>query len=301
MSEHRFTHYEQSAHRLLNHLDLKLKAGKGYPDAPTWGYAFTYLAALMGTNGSSSPLSEKALQCLLGQDRKDRFYPWEFVLYAMAQVPHLTTHPLPDEFDRYRAVGTRMFNWYLLRNVNKKLYDKFSKSDCFKLRLALSLYQKGSGIILDEFRTRSLQYHAFCLFALCELVDFLPGEDWLKSRLLRGVQFSSNYVLDDGTSLYIGRGQEQIFGYGALLYAMEYCHKRVAPLDLGKIERVAQKLMGSQRGDGSFPLVLRGREAESPELNFSRDRPAGWYGYNTLYDYQPFLAYCLLKIRSQLC
>lgn len=295
MTKTRKERYQTSGLTLVKHLDDMLSREGGYPDEPSWGYAFTLLVALMSNNGFNTTLAEKSLYWLKQQDMQHPNYSWEFVVFALQQAEHESKASIIFPHNGYREKGTRMFNWFLLRNVNKKFCGIFGISDVVKLRIAAYLYQKNEGLILDEFKTRSLQYHAFCLFVLAELLDVMPDKKWLKQWFLRGVNFSINQILPDGTALYLGRGQEQIFGYGALLYALEYCHHKVKPLDENILSLVCQKVLSFQRQDGSYPLVLRHRDAEPPFVNFKSDQPAGWYGYNTLYDYQPFLAYCLLK------
>lgn len=287
--------YEKSGLELVKHLDLMLDQEIGYPDKPSWGYAFTLLSALISNNGSNSTLAEKSLYWLKQQDMTHPNYSWEFVIFALYQAMHESKESIILPVDGYREKGTRMFNWFLLRNVNKKLCGVFGIVDAMKLRLSSYLYQDKEGLILDEFKTRSLQYHAFCLFMLAELLDIMPDKKWIKRWFLRGIEFSIDQILPDGTALYLGRGQEQIFGYGSLLYVLEYCHHKVKPLDEDILSRVAQKVLSFQRPDGSYPLVLCHREPEPAFISFKLDKPAGWYGYNTLYDYQPFLAYCLLK------
>lgn len=285
----------ESGARLIHHLDYVLDEDLGYPDPPSWGYAFTFLASEYFNSESSFSLSQKALKHLILQDKDSPNYSWEFVVYALQVSKKKTSFEIPKDLDCYREKGTRMFNWFLLRVLNKKLCNEFGFIERIKLWIASKFYQESSGLIVDEFKTRSLQYHAFCLFLLAELLQFDLKIDWLKEWFIKGVKFSLENVLLDGTAIYIGRGQEQIFGYGALLYALEFCHKRVEKLDELVLERVSSKLLSFQRKNGSFPLVLRNREPEIEFASFSKDNPPGWYGYNTLYDYQPFLAYCLLK------
>lgn len=294
MANTRRQKYTLSGKRLLQHLDDVLDPETGYPDKPSWGYAFTYLASLTAGNAVEAELSVKALHHLESQSKTDPNYSWEFVVYALQSSKKLSDR-IPEPLDIYRQKGTRMFNWYLLRTLNKRLCKRYNAIDHLKLRLAALFYQKPSGLILDEFKTRSLQYHAFCLFVLAELLEIDPFNEWLKQWFEKGVEFSLSCILKDGTSLYIGRGQEQIFGYGALIYALEYFHAKIRQIDENCLNKVSERLLSFQRDDGSYPLVLRRREPEQCCARFANGGPSGWYGYNTLYDYQPFLAYCLTK------
>lgn len=297
MIEDRKKNYRKSGLRLVQHLDDVLDKDLGYPDKPSWGYAFSLLVSLLVQNNGNSFLTKKAALHLKKQfETSQNNFSWEFVIYAILKAHKLSGFNLPNGMNRYRSKGTRMFNWFLLRRLNKVLCKKYSAIEKLKLWIGLKLYQDKSGMILDEFKTRSLQYHAFCLFILAELIDSGLNYMWLKQFFIRGVEFSVKQILHDGTSLYIGRGQEQIFGYGALIYALEYYHSKIQELDKEILDRVSKKLLNFQRNDGSFPLVLRQREPEQPYASFTQDHPAGWYGYNTLYDYQPFLAFCLIKV-----
>ena len=295
MTFKRRTFYRQSGERLLEHLDGLMHTDMGYPDEPSWGYAFTYLASLYGSDGGNTRLTQKSLNHLVQQDKSSPNYSWEFVVYALQAAKTSGTVQLPDRLNDYREKGTRMFNWYLLRTLNRRLCGRYNSADHIKLFMASKIFQQSSGLILDEFQTRSLQYHAFCLFVLAELIELEPQNIWLKNWFIKGINFSLQQILSDGTSLYIGRGQEQIFGYGALIYSLEFCNAKVQPLDENKIHQVSDRLLSFQRTDGSYPLVLRSREPEPINACFSEPPPGGWYGYNIIYDYQPFLAYCLLK------
>lgn len=285
--------YQESAKQLVNHLNTKLDKKNGYPDPPSWGYAFSYLLGKQSDQFSFIELAEKAFFHLEKQDKKHPNYSWEFVVFAIQKLKSQYQLSENNSLEQYHEKGTRMFNWFLLRNMNKIFCDKFTLIDKYKLQVGLHLFQNKEGLILDEFKTRSLQYHAFCLFILANIIEQQPTNETLKKQFLAGVRCAINYILDDGTSIYIGRGQEQIFGYGSLIYALEFCNSFVEPLEDTILNKLADKVLSFQRENGSYPLVLRARESERENVNFRADSPDGWYGYNTLYDYQPFLGYCL--------
>ncbi len=295
MSDARKRNYRLSGERLLHHLDAVLLPDFGYPDKPSWGYAFTYLASLTAKDGVSNTLTQKALHHLMAQDKNDPNYSWEFVVYALQTATRNSRQIIPESISDYREKGTRMFNWFLLRTLNKRLCGRYTSIDHLKLWAASKLYQRTTGLIIDEFKTRSLQYHAFCLFVLSEILEIDSGNVWVKKWFLSGIEFSMRHTLEDGTALYLGRGQEQIFGYGALIYSIEYCHSKIKRLNEDRLDKICERLLSFQRSDGSYPLVLRRHDPEPSNTSFIKDKPGGWYGYNTLYDYQPFLAYCLLK------
>ncbi|MEZ8382414.1 hypothetical protein AB6C98_01640 [Vibrio splendidus] len=283
----------RSAKQLVHYLNVKLNEEAGYPDQPSWGYAISYLLAKQSDSSEFNELAEKSARHLKRQDSSHPNYSWEFVVFALQKLKKQQRLDKAGTLDGYHEKGTRMFNWFLLRNINKALCDKFSYLDKCKLHIGLFLFQNKDGLILDEFKTRSLQYHAFCLFILAHMIEQQPEDKILKKRFLKGVKCATNYILEDGTAIYIGRGQEQIFGYGSLIYALEYCNSYVEELDNSILNKLASKVISLQREDGSYPLVLRSRQPERRGVCFKSDCPDGWYGYNTLYDYQPFLGYCL--------
>lgn len=283
--------------QLLAHLDEQLSPA-GYPDAPSWGYAFTLLASLeLDPIVTCQGLTKKALRQLAAQDKSSSNYSWEFVVYAWQRIVQLCDAVDPDSIP-YGEKGTRMVNWTLLRQLNRlKRNHKKTRANIIIWAIR-KFYTLDDGQILDEFKTRSLQYHAFCLFVVVELYN-LQQTDQLKRWLLKGVKFSLENTLNDGVALYIGRGQEQIFGYGALIFSCEFALSKwpgeFTESERIVIEKITGHLLSFQRANGSFPLVLNAEQPESEQVNFKDHRPHGWFGYNTLYDYQPFLAYCLIR------
>ncbi len=293
----RIESYTESGEKLLVHLDAKLNAESGFPDEPSWGYAFIMLAVLQyNPNFPENRLAQRALRFLSNQNSSTINFPWEFIVYAVQNSCSLISNKKIDlPFNKYNKKGTRMLNWYLLRQLNKSYFRRLNIVEIFQLRMAKLFYTTKEGLILDEQRTRSLQYHAFCLFVLAELMDRYPEHEFIQEWFCNGIKYSLSTILDDGTALYIGRGQEQIFGYGALIYSLEKYNKNIQKIDPYILNALQKRVLGFRRDDGSFPLVLRKRQPEQGEVSFKKDKPLGWYGYNTLYDYQPFLAYCLLK------
>lgn len=304
----RLARYGRAAEGLYGYLSSQMRPSQGYPEQPSWGNAFTVALAVSMEQGRLSALGSEALRQLQKQDQAHPNFPWEFVVHAMQWTRRHAVDGLPASLLVSHAKGTRMFNWFLLRQVNQGLMPGAGDGACslrrswilLKLRAARPVYTNSQGLILDELRTRSLQYHAFCLYLLCELADQFPRVGFLRAWLLDGARCAAGHVLADGTALWLGRGQEQVFGYGALLYALEYVHRRVHPLSEEVMDRVQARLLSFQREDGSFPLVLRRPCGEPAQACFA-DRPAGWYGYNTLYDYLPFLAFMMVRASRLRC
>jgi len=294
----RFSQYLNSGLRIKTFLENKIQNGSRYPDSPTWGYAFSVLLSSSICNGKLDKFGIVALNRLCEQNSKEKDFPWEFVVYAIQRVNSKLENKLELPFSLDNSKGTRMLNWFLLRQLNLLFNgDRNNKIILLKLLIAFKVYTNQDGLIQDELKTRSFQYHAFCLFLLCEIRDILPKQNFINRWLKQGAYFSIKNMLSDGSALWLGRGQEQIFGYGALIYSLEYVNQNICKLPTDKLSRLQKYVLEFQRADGSFPLVLRKRELEPPNAVFSEKLP-GWYGYNTLYDYLPFLSYMFWRTGS---
>ncbi len=195
---------------------------------------------------------------------------------------------------RLKPGGRHSANWMLLRAVCHA-----SEGPCFSLprayleaRTALAWHCRG-GFIEDRPGARSFAYHAFCGALLADLWN-LQSFRWAGRSAMRAATLHAPLVLPNGDALYVGRGQEQIFGYGALVYLLEAAARMTGDDSYTRVaHRVFRRAMRFQRRDGSFPLVLR--EGEEPEpWRASNTRP-GWYSYNRYADYLPFFGCMLLK------
>ncbi|MDO6527449.1 hypothetical protein Q4519_17350 [Motilimonas sp. 1_MG-2023] len=287
--------YKKHGIGILKSLESQLDANKGYPEEPTWGYAFSLLAALENNSDlSSNDFAKIALKHYCEQEKDIKSFSWEFTTYALFRAEKLSGSTDLAKLSNLNEKGTRMVNWTLLRQLNRLNAEKKQFRAKFILRCIRKIFTSDEGQIFDELNTKSLQYHAFCLFILAEL-DAMGYQTLVRDWLIRGCQFSKKMMLKSGMSLYIGRGQEQIFGYASLIYALEYAEKYCGLARTSHLETIWNYLAKFQRSDGSYPLVLNLNSPEKPMANYARDKPAGWLGYNTLYDYQPFLAYCLLR------
>lgn len=286
--------YLESAKKLNNHLYSKLNIS-GYPDKPSWGYAFSLLSALeQDSDFTNNKFAKESFQHYLKQEKQDKSYSWEFTTYSLKRSFKLTQSDRIKKSLEYKEKGTRMVNWTLLRQLNRVNEGR----DSLKVKIILwsikKIFTHASGQVLDELKTRSLQYHAFCLFILVEL-DQTKYHQLIKNWLIKGCKHAVNMMCADGKALYIGRGQEQIFGYGSLIFALEYANSKYQ-LNLNtSIDKLWRYVQSFQRENGSYPLVLNSNQPEKENVTFKQDKPHGWFGYNTLYDYQPFLAYCLAR------
>ncbi len=219
----------------------------------------------------------------------------EFNTYALLHArARLGERPVDTLLRRIKPGARHSANWMLLRaacdlHQGKPLTSLFA---AIEGQMALVRYAR-RGLICDRPKVRSLAYHAFCGALLADIWEQRQLR-WAGRAALRAAMFLSNLMLPNGDTLYLGRGQQQIFGYGALLYLLEAAEAMSGNGEFrGQAELAFNKLMRYQRRDGSFPLVLREGEDQEP-WRMEAARP-GWYSYNRYADYLPFLGGMLLK------
>jgi hypothetical protein len=124
---------------------------------------------------------------------------------------------------------------------------------------------------------------------------------------MRGVNFIVNFILPNGDTLYIGRGQEQSFGYAALIYVLAQAYQFTRDqLYLGDLNNLLQYLKSYQKQNGALPLVMNDLQGEPIENNLFSTKCLGWYSYNNYFDYLAFAgffierAFLLLKDEVEL-
>ncbi|MBN1461476.1 MAG: hypothetical protein JXA57_18260 [Armatimonadetes bacterium] len=219
----------------------------------------------------------------------------EFNAYALLHCRRrLGEAPIDALLRRLHLDGRHSANWMLLRAVcraDEGPFRSLVKSEV-EARAALLRYAH-NGLISDRSGVRSFSYHAFCGALLADLWR-LESWEWAGRGAVNAARFIAPFVLPNGAALYVGRGQEQLFGYGALLYLLEAAFGMTGDERYGGLaDRVFVRLTRFQRKDGSFPLVLReGEESEPWAPNSARP---GWYTYNRYADYLPFFGAMLLK------
>ena len=71
--------------------------------------------------------------------------------------------------------------------------------------------------------------------------------NWLENKISIALKFSLDNILFDGTSQYIGRGQEQIFGYGSLIAALKIFQKIFKKNLEKQIDLLVTKVLSHQK------------------------------------------------------
>lgn len=219
----------------------------------------------------------------------------EFNVYALLHCrERLGAGPVDALLRRLRFGRRHSANWMLLRSVCRARQGPFLSAGRSRAEArAVLLRYARRGLICDRPNVRSFAYHAFCGALLADLWRDCRSL-WIGKAAVRAARFVAPFVLPNGDALYVGRGQEQIFGYGALLYLLEAGAQLTGERSFEELaERVTRRVLRFQRRDGSLPLVLREGEEAEPWLP-DASRP-GWYSYNRYADYLPFLGCMLLK------
>jgi hypothetical protein len=282
--------YESVARQIARYLALRQQPDGGFPGPDSYGVAMAlWLWSDLG--------DEFARNAELAKRRLASHHPeghGEFNAYALLQCRGSAGAEFADGMLRRIRFGRRhSANWMLLRAVCRSHSDRrFPVARAgLEARAALARFMR-LGFIADRRGVRSFGYHCFCGALLADLWR-RRGYRWAASAAVQAAEFISRFILPNGDALYVGRGQEQIFGYGALLYLLEAAGEMTGSAGFrDDADRVFGHLRSFQRDDGSFPLVLR--EGEDPEPWRDGPRP-GWYSYNRYGDYLPFLACMLLR------
>lgn len=261
-------------------------------------YGESFSALLLGYSGTQYVTSSAQLCNLYRAKDKDApDFHWEFNKYAWCTLFRKTGDEEAKEFAlplRFR--NTPVTNWALLRSCTRYLAAIETAKAYREAVQVLKHFQLQSGLICDERNVRSFQYHCFSAALVAEISE-ISGESFFLDRFYRAADFIEKFVLRTGDTLYVGRGQEQSFGYGALCYllAKAFRHFKESRF-VSALERCLSFLEGYRRSDGSFPLVMNGCEVGYPQSTAASDTCfPGWYAYNNYFDYLPFSGVFLRK------
>ena len=286
---------------IAGYLDRVIMENKGLPARSFYGESFSYL--LLSSAGS---LYRKSLDMLISsyaaKDKESPEFHWEFNKYAWINAFNFTRDPRTRAFAYpLRFKHTPATNWVMLRCCTQILANHDIDEALQDAHVILRIHQKNSGLICDDAGVRSLQYHCFSAVLTAEIY-LLCENSGLKRRFAQSARFIENLILGTGDALYVGRGQQQSFGYGALIYLLALACFVLKDFNfLRKLEKCVSFLSRFQRQDGSFPLVMNGFE-EGFQGSADPTDPLfpGWYAYNNYFDYLPFLGVMLAKSETVL-
>lgn len=253
-------------------------------------YGEAFALALLGHSERLTPTTEqKLLRAYHAKDRDDSQFHWEFNHYAMLEAGRLQ---LPLTFKH-----TPVTNWTLLRANVRIRAGVDERRGLAEATRKLRRMQRPSGLILDDRGVKSFQYHCFSAAMTFELYR-ATGKRRFLDAFCSAVAFIRHFILPNGDALYIGRGQQQSFGYASLIYILSAAYSVTTDTSvLADLQRVIQYVRLHARQDGSLPLVMGGGEEPLPHPDAPhRDcRYPGWYAYNNYFDYLPFAGLFLWK------
>lgn len=266
-------------------------------------YGSTFSLALLERTGYLQPdIKEKLLNAYKEYDKKDSQFHWEFNNYALLQY-----HIFSGDKDILELIyplkfkNTPCTNWTLLRSNSRFIADQDSSLALKEAKGKIKRYQLKSGLILDDRNVKSFQYHCFSMAMIAEMFEKTGDKDFYIS-FISGVDFIRKFILSSGDTIYIGRGQRQSFGYGALIYILALAYKYTKDSTIiGDLNKIVTYLKKFQLNDGSFPLVMNGIKQGIPKVVDIKDTIyAGWYPYNNYFDYLPFMGFFISKAHEVL-
>lgn len=286
--------------RLGTYLIRYINENRGFRHRTFYGETFSLLFLKL-TDQLTPQLRDLLVHAYTDKPKADPEFHWEFNNYALLKYKSLTSdESVHSLLTPLRFKYTLSTNWKLLRLHTSWLAGEDHTAVRVEASKILRQRQSANGQIWDGKRDRSFQYHAFSVAMVGELFR-LSGDPFLRERFEMGVKFIRHFVLANGDSLYVGRGQQQLFGYASLAYALALGQVILGDRSLGnELEKVLNRVASFQRADGSFPLVFNPEEYASSTIPDQKNPAPGWYPYNNLFDYLPFAAYLLAETATLL-
>ena len=265
-----------------------------FPSRNFYGETFSALALCLYDEKRYQKEIVKFLEVYTNRNKTEGNFHWEFNNYALLCLKKI--NPIYSKYidDKLIFKGTKCTNWTLLRCISKVMNGQ--KSAYVEALRKLRKNQMSTGLIKDQVDVDSFQYHCFSTALTYEFYVETGRKEFLE-RFWKAIDFISSFTLQNGMTNYIGRGQEQLFGYGALIYIYQVAYllskeKRYLVLQ----EKVLDYIYKTKCKLGYWSLTVNELEKESRELlDINDTRHLGWYQYNNYYDYLPFFCFYLVK------
>ena len=237
------------------------------------------------------------LRTLVDEYRFDSwYYHWDFKNYAFLETYYLLQNNLTDdeknEWQRAlkktrENIDNRLTNWLAMRTyfvcLRYQLFKKFTDKVKYEIRKRNLFRARLSDGSFDDQKkvSRVIQYHIYTT-ALLHRIYQITKKVTIKNKFIEGVNYFLQFVDPEGGFNYLGRGQQQIFGYAAAIYALEAA-KKVDPKNAVVYQYYLNRLNSClyfYKRDKHFPLVLNNRNDKEK---------FGWYDYHHLTVYNAFL------------
>jgi len=270
-----------------------LREHQGFKQRTFYAESFA-LALLSRTKNLDQTTKDLLLDNYSRYDKQNSSFHWEFNLYALIDAG--TYDPKIKQLLNYPQWTTNgNANWRLLRSVVRMRLDPQSEQLTKKeVKETLGKYQLKSGLIIDQKGVRSFQYHCFSTALLGEIFNLTKDLEIKKSFLI-AIDFICHFILPNGDTTYVGRGQQQSFGYSSLAYALSLAYDITnSSFYLGDLQKILSQILKFQRKNGDLPLVFNNE-------NSGQEKQSGWYAYNNHFDYLCFSglflhkAFCILQ------
>ena len=222
-------------------------------------------------------------------------YHWDFQNYAFVVAYRLLRSHLPGDLrkswekaiKRWKSNDkNKLTNWAAMRAwAYLERYRLFKHpADYLKSIWNLRYVARArldDGCFDDHPRlSRPIQYHIFTI-ALLHRYLMLRESPAVRRWFREGLEYFIPFIDPEGEFNYLGRGQRQIFGYAAAIYALEAAfftmgHEKYRLL----AQSIFKYLLQYKNKEGYFPLVLNRENDEAR---------SGWYDYHHLTVYNAFL------------
>ena len=227
---------------------------------------------------------------------QDEYYHWDFQNIAFLQVYSRLASRLDPatrklwkkKIKRLReSTNNPLTNWLCMRTFNALLRMQLFWNPKYTIQYHWLLEnvrwtKDKDGCFEDEpGKSRSVQYHLYTVALLHRMYRLKRNKALLK-EFLEGLNYFIQFIDPDGSYQYIGRGQEQIFGYGLAIYVLEAAiieDPWNAAIYQTHLDTVWNHLLSFFQ-DTHFPLTLNRRKDEEG---------FGWFDYNYLTVYNAFL------------
>lgn len=251
----------------------------------TYTYGPFCSLAAMRNLGVGTRLEYTLIERKCSELDNNKEYPWEFIHWSILESG-LTYHDI--EKLKYEFKGTRVLNWRLLAIFSKLFYgNKLEKIiQVIWLRILIFTHVRTNGLIQDRILTSSSQYHIFSCFLLCRMREKF-GYQFLDSVIENAFEYIVRNKIGDKIYLWRGRGQQQIFGYAALLYVADYVGGSKGKKCMNDVLNLIREKYETR---SRLPLVI------TNDHEFAQSDKVGWYGYNNYVDYKATLLLILSLI-----
>lgn len=290
------------AHRIASYLGHQYDPVNGFNGHTHYGEAYVF-ALWSRTTGFQDRIPGLLRTIQLRKDKFGHSCAWEFFAHGLLNGrAEMHDSQIRQILGDGRPSGNKVTNYILLRALAAVRLKRNALCACMKaiwycLRVPNSGFRAcwhSAGLLQDSCEDLSFQYHAVSMLFLFELYA-LTQFKFFKKRAVSAAEFCLCAMMPNGDYSYVGRGQEQSFGYGALIAGLAYAYIATGRMEfLSALNAALNFVLAKEIEPGCIPLVLNEISERLPEdhQNVTLPMNLGWYPYNNFLDYLPFIGYC---------